>query len=305
MLVSQGYYVTSLSRSKSSEVENLKISQLACDLSNRELVFSLVKNFDAVIHTAAKAGIWGSFESYYQPNFIGSKNLVDACLENGIDTLIYTSTPSVVFGNSDINGADETLEFPSHYYTHYGHTKSLAEKYILSKALDTFRVCALRPHLIWGKGDPHILPRLLHKARKNKLMIVGDGENLVDVIHVKNAAHAHLLALQTIHKNPNMNGQAYFVGQNSPVKLWAFINQMLETQNISPIVKKIPYQFAFILGSIFEVIFKLLRIQNIDPPMTRFLAMQMGKSHYFSHDKAKKDFLYEEIISIEDGLSDL
>lgn len=304
-LLSSGHKVCSLSRSKYDSLEKLKVGQISCNITNRDDVFNKLKGFDAVVHTAAKAGVWGNPEDFYNINYIGTKNIVDAALENGISKLIYTSTPSVAFGSEDLEGVDESTPYPSEYLTDYAKTKSLAEQYVLSKASDQFKCCAIRPHLIWGPNDPHILPRLKERALNGKMRVIGEGKNLVDIVYVDNAAEAHVLALENIDHNESINGSAYFVGQESPVNLWKFINSMLKTQKIDPIEKSISFNTAYKLGSIFEIFYRTFKVYKKDPPMTRFVAMQMAKSHYFSHDKAKNDFGYDAKISIEEGLNRL
>lgn len=300
-----GHDVTSLSRSQYKKLNELKVPQLQCDLSNRSDVFNNVKKFDAVIHTAAKAGVWGCPSEFMQINFNGTKNLVDACIENSINKFIYTSSPSVAFGSDDLSGVDELTPYPNKYFTDYAQTKAMAEQYVLSKKSNEFKCCALRPHLIWGPNDPHILPRLCDRAKSGKMRIIGQGNNLVDVIFVTNAANAHLLALEKIDSNDSINGSVYFLGQESPVNLWKFINSMLKTQNLKPIEKHISFNAAFKLGALFEGIYKTFRIYKKDPPMTRFVALQMAKSHYFSHEKALKDLGDYLEVTTEEGLSKL
>ena len=58
--------------------------------------------------------------------------------------------------------------------------------------------CALRPHLIWGPRDQHLVPRMLARAATGRLRRIGDGANLIDTVYVENAAEAHLLAARAL-----------------------------------------------------------------------------------------------------------
>lgn len=300
-LLELNYSVTSLSRNSYTVLNELGVEQIKADLS-KPLEINL-SGFDYIVHTAAFAGVWGSKKKFFAINYQGTINLIDRCLQDGVKKFIYTSSPSVVFGNNDLEGVDETCPYPKKYYTHYAKSKALAEQYVLSKESKDFKVISLRPHLIWGKGDPHIFPRLLRSNKEGRLKIIGDGENLVDIIHVKNAAFAHICAIKNIDKL-NVSGRSYFVGQDKPVRLWGFINDVLVRSGNEALEDSISFKSAYYIGFIFEIIYTILGINSPQPPMTRFIAMQMGMSHYFSHEDAKLLLDYKEIIDINSGLDD-
>jgi nucleoside-diphosphate-sugar epimerase len=302
-LLDKKYNVTSLSRNSYTHLEELGVPTIQIDLGDTEKVNKLdLSGFDAIFHVAALAGVWGRYETYYNINYLGTKNLVDKAIEDGVEHFIYTSTPSVVFGDDDILGGDESIEYPSKYYTHYAKTKAMAESYLRDNSTDTFKTISIRPHLIWGEGDPHLIPRLREKAKQGKLRIVGNGDNLVDVIHVSNAAAAHLNALDALSQNSSLSGNAYFVGQENPVNLWEFINQILNVYKINPVESYISFKLAFIIGFVFEKVYLLFGIISPEPPMTRFISLQLAKSHYFSHAKALEDLNYTPVVSIKEGL---
>ncbi len=304
-LLSLGYQVTSLSRKPSSYLSSLGIPSLLCDITKREELTRSVKGFHAVIHCAAKAGIWGRKEDFFRINVLGTKNLIHSMKKNKIPYLVYTSSPSVVFGDQDIINGKEDLAYPSVFYSDYGSSKAQGEKLVLEANNSSLKTTALRPHLIWGPEDPHFLPRLLHKATSKKLRVVGQQKNMVDVIYVENAATAHTKALKALMNDHNLGGQAYFIGQERPVNLWTFINQMLRACGGPPITKKIPFYLAYKIGYLCELIYKSIGQYKKDPPMTRFLALQLAKSHHFNHEKAHRDFSYSPSISIEEGLQKL
>ena len=224
-------------------------------------------------------------------------------LAKGVQRFVYTSTPSVVFNKGDLLGVGEEQPYAEKFLNAYSETKTMAEKLVLEMNNgDTFLTCAIRPHLIWGPGDPHLFPRVIQKGKLGKLRIVGDGENLVDIIYVENAALAHVLAFENLKAGSHVAGQAYFVGQERPVKLWDFINQVLGYFKIEPVMRSIDVSSAYRLGWFLEKVYGLLGIKKPEPPMTRFVALNLGKSHYFSHEKAKRDFGYTPRVSIEEGL---
>lgn len=298
----KSYNVFNFSRNHYSDLDKINVQTRKGSLRNKEDIKRALEGIDAVIHTAAIAGVWGKYDDYFQTNTLGTQNLVDACKESGVKHFIYTSTPSVVFGRDDIHNGDENLTYPDSYLTHYAQTKMLAEKYVINHSDEDFYTISLRPHLIWGPGDPHILPRLVQRSKSGKLKQVGDGENLVDIIYVENAASAHVKALEALMENSKLSANAYFIGQEKPVKLWSFINQLLVSSGEEMVESQVSFSTAYRVGYVLEKIFSILGINKPEPPMTRFVATQLAKSHYFSHDKASKDFGYSPEISIEEGL---
>lgn len=302
LLIEKKYDVYSFSRNKYVHLEQMGVTNIQGNLTNIDSVYRALDGIDAIFHVAALAGVWGKYETYYSINTLGTRNIVDVAKEKGIKTLIYTSTPSVVFDKDDIENGDESLSYPDKYLTHYAYTKSLAEKYVLEKTDDKFNAVAIRPHLIWGPGDPHILPRLVEKARNGRLKQVGDGNNLVDVIYVENAASAHVKAFEKLLKDGSINGKAYFIGQERPVNLWSFINQLLIMSKVEPVEDKVSFKAAYRIGWLAEKIYGALGINKPEPPMTRFVACQLAKSHYFSHNSANQDFGFNPNITIEEGL---
>lgn len=304
LLKNTSYIVTNFSRHSYSHLEDMGVPTIRGDLRKIEDVKrALDQGFDAIFHVAALAGVWGKYEEYYSINFEGTKNLLEAAKERGIQKFVYTSTPSVVFNKDDLLGVNEEQPYATQFLNSYSETKTMAEKLVLEMNNgENFLTCALRPHLIWGPGDPHLFPRIIQKGREGKLRIVGDGENMVDIIFVENAAIAHVQAFEHLHPGSKVCGQAYFIGQEHPVRLWDFINKILANVKVEPVMKTIDVRSAYRLGWFLEKMYGLMGIKKPEPPMTRFVALNLGKSHYFSHEKAKRDFGYTPKVSIEEGL---
>ncbi|MFM9000686.1 MAG: NAD-dependent epimerase/dehydratase family protein, partial [Opitutia bacterium] len=152
-----------------------KVTFVRGDVADPAAVDAAVRGCDHVFHVAAKAGVWGAWKDYVAANIDGTRHVVEACGAHGVRTLVHTSTPSVVFNGGPFRGADESLPYGRDWLCAYAETKAVAEELALRAASATLKVCALRPHLIWGPGDPHIFPRILVRARAGRLRIVGDG----------------------------------------------------------------------------------------------------------------------------------
>jgi len=291
----------SLSRRFSKNLAALGVRQIQADICDHQALATAFIGVDTVIHAAAIAGVWGAWRDYQRANIDGTENVLNACRECGVQNLVYTSTPSVVFDRGDICGGDEDMPYARRFLCHYAKSKAIAEKMVLAANGETLKTCAIRPHLVWGPGDPHLLPRLVERGRRGKLKIVGDGENFVDISYIDNVAHAHLLAAENLDTAGAALGRAYFISQGEPVALWPWINQLFSRLGIAPVRERMSFAAAYGLGALLEGCYALGR-KSGEPPMTRFVAEQLAKSHYFSIDRARRDLGYQPLVTHEEGL---
>lgn len=301
-LVARGDDVRGLSRRRYAALDALGIEQAQADLADSKAVIAACQGRDVVFHVAAVASVWGPWKLFHATNTLGTEHIITGCQRHGVRKLVFTSSPSVTFDGSDQKGIDESAPYPEKWLCHYPHTKALAEQQVLtSNRSGKLLTCALRPHLIWGPRDQHLIPRLLKRARQGRLRIVGDGQNLIDMIYVENAALAHLQAADALTEGSPLCGQAYFISQGEAVNCWDWINKILSLANLPPIQRSLSYEKARRIGAFFEAIYAIMCWKS-EPPMTRFLAAQLACSHYFDISRARRDFGYTPRISTEEGL---
>jgi nucleoside-diphosphate-sugar epimerase len=302
MLVQRGDRVRCLARSHYPELETLGVEQIQGDLTDPDTVTAACAGVDTVYHVAAKAGIWGRYEDFFRANVIGTCNVIAACNTQQVQRLIYTSSPSAIFNGEDMENVDESVPYPSEFHHHYPKTKAMAEQAVRQAAAEGLLAVILRPHLIWGPGDPHMVPRLLDRA--NRLRRIGNGNQRVDTIYIDNAAEAHLLAEEALRNNPAVSGRVYFISQDQPVPLWQMIDWILAAGGKPPVRKTMSPGTAFAIGAICEKIYGMFNLKG-EPPMTRFVAKEMATSHWFNIEAAKRDLGYTPKVSIEEGLKRL
>ncbi|MDG1668700.1 MAG: NAD-dependent epimerase/dehydratase family protein [Opitutae bacterium] len=299
-LLARGYAVRSIGRSPQPELVAKGVEVVCGDLTDATAVSAACEGVNTVFHVAARAGVWGSWESFYRPNVIGTRNVLSACRKWQVKRLVYTSTPSVVFNGDSIRGGDESLPYGKNWLCHYAETKALAEQEALAANSEKLQVVALRPHLIFGPGDPHLLPRVVESVKVGRLRIVGDGSAKVDVSYVGNVADAHLDAFDALERGKGA-GQAYFISQGEPVDLWPWLNSILEGLGQPPLTQKIPLPLAYGIGALCEGAWKVLR-RRTDPPITRFVAVELAKDHYFDINKAQHELGYRPRVSMNEAL---
>lgn len=304
-LIARGERVRALVRRPDAELEQLGAELCIGDLTNAAAIQQACQQVDTLFHVAARAGLGGPWRMYFEPNVLGTRHLLAAAQAAQVKKFIFTSSPSVTFAGVDQRQVDESAPYPTKWLAHYPHSKAIAEQEVLAaNGKQGLLTCALRPHLIWGPRDSHLIPKLLERARSGRLRRVGDGHNLIDIIYVANAAEAHLQAADALTPGSPVAGQAYFLSQGDPVNCWAWINQLLQLAGVRPVEKTISLRAAWAVGAACEGLWKVVG-KSSDPPMTRFLAAQLATDHYFDISKARRDFGYAPRMSTEEGMRQL
>jgi nucleoside-diphosphate-sugar epimerase len=301
-LLERGDRVKALVRRESPELRALGAETVFGDLRDRDAIIAACESVETVFHAGGVTGLGVQWKDFYRTNALGTRWVIEGCRKHGVGRLIYTSSPSVVFDGKDQRGVDETVPYPCRWLSKYAHSKALAEQDVLSaNGPGGLATCVIRPHLIWGPRDRSLVPKLWERARKGRLVQVGDGTNHIDTTYVENAARAHIQAADALRPDSAVAGKAYFVSQGQPLNCWTWINQLLDMAGLPCVKRSISFSKAWALGTFFEAAYRVLGIPD-DPPMTRFLAAQMSRSHWFSIARARADFGYVPAVSTVEGM---
>lgn len=319
-LLAQGRRVTVLARRPAPDLEARGVRFVRAALDDAAAVSAACAGADTVFHVAARVGIWGGYDEYFRANVLGTRAVLDGCRRHHVRRLVHTSTPSVVYHGGDIAGANENLPLTTHCPSAYPLTKAIAEREVLAANSCDLRTMALRPHLIWGVGDPHLVPRLLDRARSGRLRIVGSGRNRVDMVHIENAVEAHLLAEAALLRDDTpagpagaanepaarrrADGRAFFITNGEPVVLWDWINELLRALGERPITHRVSLRTATAIGATCETAWRILRLRG-EPPLTRFVAAELAKDHWFDISAAREALGYAPRIGMAEGTAEL
>lgn len=301
-LAARGDSVRVLSRRELPELVSLGVEVVPGDLSDLAAVEAACEGCEAVFHVAAIAGVWGKWEVFERANVLGTRHVLSGCRKHGVRKLIYTSSPSVVYDGQPHENAEESLPYPARYLAHYPHSKAIAERDVLAaNQRDGLLTTALRPHLIWGPRDPHLIPRVIARAKAGRLKRVGDGTNRISMSYVENVAAAHLQACDALTAESPVAGQAYFINEPEPVNLWDWIDEILSRAGLPPVRRRVSFRAAYAAGAVLEAVYGLFGVQA-EPLMTRFVASQLAQSHFYSVRRAQQDFGYRGLVSVEEGM---
>jgi nucleoside-diphosphate-sugar epimerase len=304
-LLAQGREVAVAARNPAPDLEARGVRFIRVSLEDAGGVRAACRGMQAVFHAAAKVGVWGRRADFFRVNVLGTRAVIDGCRIHGVRRLVHTSTPSVVYNGRNLAGANESLPLTTRCPSPYPLTKAAAEAEVLAAHGAVLATVALRPHLIWGPGDPHLVPRLLASARTGRLRIVGEGTNRVDMVHIDNAAEAHVAAERALAgPSPAAGGRAYFITNGEPVILWDWINALLSALGLPPVTRRISLGAATAIGCACEAAWSLLPLDS-EPPMTRFVAAELARDHWFDISAARRDLSYAPRVGMAQGTADL
>lgn len=292
-LLARGDRVRVLGRHRYPALEARGVECVTAAIDDAEAVRAACRGVDVVFHAAAIAGVWGDPALFQRTNVVGTEAVIAACRAERVGRLVHTSSPSVVSSLDavDHDGPDESLPIPTRFAGEYPRTKAAAEALVLAAHGPDLHTVALRPHLIIGPGDPHLVPRVIQGALAGRLAVVGEGTNRVDLTWVENAARAHLQAASAM-AGGRAGGRAYFISNGEPVELWTWVKAFLAALELPPLTRQVPLKKALRAAGALETTWRLLGLAG-EPPLTRFAAVQMATSHWFDISAARRDLGYD------------
>lgn len=289
-------------RGNYADLEALGIDCAKGTITDYESVKAACDDREVVFHVAAKIGLWGPYEEFHSVNVDGTKNVLRACQEQGINKLVFTGSPSVVFHGGDINGVDESAPYPKKFDSYYSQTKALSEQMVLAADHDKLSTVSLRPHFIWGPGDRNLLPRVVARQKAGRLFRIGDDNKLVDAIYIDDCVEAHILAAIQLAPRSEISGNAYFLSGGDPRPFWEIVDRMLGAAGLGPVQKRMPKALAYKLAAACEATWKTLRLRS-EPPLTKFLVDTLTTAHWFDITAAKRDLGWKPKVKMEDGMA--
>ncbi|XP_053119570.1 3 beta-hydroxysteroid dehydrogenase type 7 [Hemicordylus capensis] len=214
-----------------------KVTLIQGDISSLEDVKAAVKGADVVLHTASLVDVWGRVpaKKIHVVNVQGTQNVIEACVTEGTQYLVYTSSMEVVGpntkGESFYRGNEDT-KYESIHEQPYPVSKAKAEQLVIQangRAIQGGRqlvTCSLRPTGIYGEN--HLLMQEFY--RKGQLT---KGYKIRTIpasvehgrVYVGNVAWMHLLVAREMQESSSpIGGQVYFCYDASPYKSYDDFN---------------------------------------------------------------------------------
>lgn len=301
-LLERGYTVRVFDIRKT--FENEKIAFVTGDLCNEDDLRQALEGVEIVFHCASPSPLSNNRSLFYKVNVDGTKLLIDLCKSVCIQRLVLTSSASVVYEGTDIQGGREDLPYAKRPIDAYTETKILQEKIVLAANSDNFYTVAIRPHGIFGPRDPHLVPTTVTVVRQGKFkFIIGDGKNLVDFTYVDNVVHGHILAAEKLGKGSSVCGKAYHITNDEPIFFWSFMTRLVTGLGYDAPLYNLPYLLVYFIACVLMIISKIVSpLVSFNPTFTPMKVALAGTHHFYSCEQAKKDMAYKPIVSLDEGI---
>jgi nucleoside-diphosphate-sugar epimerase len=306
-LAARGDQVVCFQRRRVETLDGVNgVEQRCGDIRDAAALTAGATGCDAVVHLAAKVGVAGERKEFDAINVGGTVNALAAAAQHHIAKFVHVSSPSVAHGGEPIVGGGAEPPVTGRARAWYAESKSVAEMRAIGATSDDLGVVAIRPHLVWGPGDTQLVGRIVDRARHGRLALVGGGRALVDTTYIDNAVGALVAALDRIEPNGVCAGRAYVIANGEPRPIRDLVAGICDAAGVPFGPRNLALMPAKRLGSMVERVWSHLpdRIRQGDdePPLTRFVAEQLGTAHWFDPRPAAQDLGWSPTVSIDEGL---
>jgi len=281
--------------SRKSNVETLGCEIAIGDLRDQSSLLRCVQGCRVVYHIAADYRLWArNPQEIYDNNVGGTRNLLSACCEAGVEKVVYTSTVGTIGLTRDGSPANEDTPVTlDDMIGHYKRSKFMAEQVAKEFAAEGLPVTIVNPTTPIGTGDLKPTPTgkiILETVKGHMPAYVETGLNLVAV---EDVARGHLLA-----EERGRIGERYILGGEN----WS-LEEILEA--VAQICGRrmprirIPWILALVAGYVENfLIGTLLRRE----PYIPLEGVRMARyKMYISSEKARKELGYNP-SSVEKAL---
>jgi 2-alkyl-3-oxoalkanoate reductase len=296
-LLARGDAVTVLQRRPAG----LACREVRGDVADPAVVARAAAGQDAVVHLAAKVDVTGRWAEYVAANITGTRTVLDACRAAGVGRLVHVSSPSVAHAGAALVGAGAGPADPDRARGHYSRSKAAAERDALAADSAGLAVLVVRPHLVWGPGDTQLVERIVERARRRRLPVIGSGAALIDTTYVDNAVTALVAAVDACGP---VHGEALVVSNGQPRPVGEVLGRLCRAAGVAGPRGSVPFPAAWVAGAVAEGVWAVARRRGT-PPLTRFLAGQLATAHWFDQRRTREALGWAPAIGLDDGFARL
>lgn len=300
-LVADGWRVRALARSEAAaaRVQALGAEPVQGDLSSASSIRDGAQGCAVAFHAAALPAQWGPVAEFERVNVLGTANALSGCAAAGIGRFVHVGTEAALLDGKPLVDVDETAPLRPDARPLYSATKARAELLAIGANRAGFETVAVRPRLVWGRGDETILPTLVEMVESGRFAWIGGGRHRTSTTHIDNAVHGLRLAAER-----GRPGRAYFVTDGEPVVFREFVTELLSTRDVEPPDRSIPRPLALAAAAACESAWRHLPLPG-EPPLTRLAVWLSSLETTIDTSRARAELGYEPVRTIAEGLEEL
>ena len=299
-LLAAGHEVRTLQR-RPSQVPG--VTDALGSITDAAHVARALEGVEGVVHAAAKVSLAGDADAFRQVNVEGTRAMLDAAQRAGVTRFVQVSSPSVAHVGASLAGVGAEPASPEHARGDYARTKAAGELLALERDSAAMPVVAVRPHIVWGPGDTQLIERVVERARRGRVPLLGDGAALIDTTYVDNAASGIVAAL---HRAEVAHGRAFVITNGEPRPVADLLAGICLAAGVRPPHVRVPAALGRAAGSLVERVWAIpgvaARAGGDEPPMTRFLAEQLSTAHWFDQRETRAALDWAPSVSLDEGL---
>lgn len=270
-------------------------------VTDPDAVAHALRDRTAVVHLAAKVTVTGTDAEFRAVNVDGTRTVLEAARAAGVRRVVQVSSPSVAHVGASIVGEPAGPADPERARGPYARTKAVAELLALAADGPELRVMAVRPHIVWGPGDRQLVGRVVDRARRGRLPLLGQGAALIDSTYVDNAADALVAALEA---PADAWGAAYVVTNGEPRPVRDVLAGICRATGTRVPTWSLPPAVARTAAGVVEAVWAA-RPGWGEPPMTRFVAEQLSTAHWFDQRRTRQALRWAPRVGLDEGFARL
>jgi nucleoside-diphosphate-sugar epimerase len=298
-LAARGHEVVALQRHRT---DALPCEQVLAEIQDVDAVAAAANRCDALVHGAARVGVVGTRDEFYDVNVGGTEAVIAACRTAGVARLVVVSSPSVGYESTPTVGAGASTPITQRRdRSWYSESKGEAELVALAANDGALAATAIRPHVIWGPGDTQLVGRIVERACAGRLFVVAGGRALIDTTYVDNAADALVVAAEQLTPDGPLAGRAFVVTNGEPLPLRTLLEQICAAAGVPPPARDLPLGVARGIATAAEHLWARARPGD-EPPATRFLVDQLALAHWFDPRPFREATGWRPAVSIAEGM---
>ncbi len=297
-LVHSGRSVRALVRVASDTrfLTSLGVELAYADLNDADAVSKGINGAATVFHCASRMYDWGPWSQFQTEILNTTRNVLLACRHANVRRVVHISSMAA-YGRPKIGRREITENEPLAQRLwvgdHYCRAKAISEQI----ARENFpQVTIIRPTWTYGPRERNSFPRVFRALKNGKAMLIGSGDNLLNLIHAGDVARGCIMAVA----NPVAVGEVYHLAGEQLISQRRFYEILSQELGCAPVNRRVPLRLAFAAGWTLEVLARALHRPR--PFITRHGVSVISRPAAFSAAKARRDLSWRAEIDPEDGL---